>query len=42
MASWVAMKVFFYATGFARVPKGLFVKGAPWRSVRFPIPVTET
>lgn len=31
------MKVTFFATGFARVPKGLFVKGAPWRSVRFPI-----
>lgn len=31
------MKVYFFATGFARVPKGLFVKGAPWRSVRFPI-----
>ena len=32
-----AVKVTFFATGFARVPKGLFVKGAPWRSVRFPI-----
>ncbi len=31
------MNVSFFATGFARVPKGLFVKGAPWRSVRFPI-----
>jgi glyoxylase-like metal-dependent hydrolase (beta-lactamase superfamily II) len=31
------MKVRFFATGFAKVPKGLFVKGAPWRSVRFPI-----
>ncbi len=31
------MKVTFFATGFARVPRGLFVKGAPWRSVRFPI-----
>jgi glyoxylase-like metal-dependent hydrolase (beta-lactamase superfamily II) len=31
------MRVHFFATGFARVPKGLFVEGAPWRSVRFPI-----
>lgn len=31
------MKVYLFATGFAKVPKGLFVRGAPWRSVRFPI-----
>ncbi len=31
------MRVTFFATGFAWVSKGLFVKGASWRPVRFPI-----
>lgn len=31
------MKLYFLSTGFASVPKGLFVSGAPWKSVRFPI-----
>ena len=31
------MKVYFLATGFGRVIKGLFVKGAGFKSIRFPI-----
>lgn len=31
------MKIYFLATGFGRVAKGLFVKGAGFRSIRFPI-----
>ena len=31
------MKLYMVTTGFASVPKGLFVSGAPWKSVRFPI-----
>lgn len=31
------MKLYFLSTAFASVPKGLFVSGAPWKSVRFPI-----
>ena len=31
------MKVFFLATGFASVPMGLFVRGASWRRIEFPI-----
>lgn len=31
------MKVYLFASAFSRVPKGLFVKGAPWKSVQFPI-----
>ncbi|MGD0211542.1 MAG: hypothetical protein ABSC14_11245, partial [Desulfomonilia bacterium] len=31
------MKVYFLATGFGNVAKGLFVQGAGFKSVRFPI-----
>ena len=31
------MKLFLISTAYASVPKGLFVSGAPWKSVRFPI-----
>lgn len=31
------MKIYFFVTGISKVPKGLFVKGAPWKSVQFPI-----
>lgn len=31
------MKIYFFATAYSRVPKGLFVKGATWKSVKFPI-----
>ncbi len=31
------MKVYFLTTGFGSVPKGLFVRGAGWGKVRFPI-----
>jgi glyoxylase-like metal-dependent hydrolase (beta-lactamase superfamily II) len=31
------MKIYFLASGFGKVPKGLFVAGAPWKSIRFPI-----
>jgi len=31
------MKVYFFATAFSSIPKGLFVKGQPWKRVRFPI-----
>lgn len=31
------MKLYFLSTAFASVPKGLFVSGAPWKSVCFPI-----
>ena len=31
------MKVFFLASGFASVPRGLFVRGAPWKHIEFPI-----
>jgi glyoxylase-like metal-dependent hydrolase (beta-lactamase superfamily II) len=31
------MKIYFLSTGFGSVAKGLFVQGAGWRNVRFPI-----
>jgi len=31
------MKVYFISSGYATVPKGLFVKGEAWKKVRFPI-----
>jgi glyoxylase-like metal-dependent hydrolase (beta-lactamase superfamily II) len=31
------MKIYFFATGFGRVAKGLFVQGAGMKSVQFPI-----
>lgn len=31
------MKVYFLSTGYAYVPKGLFVAGESWKKVRFPI-----
>ena len=31
------MKIYFFATGFGNVAKGLFVQGAGFKSVRFPI-----
>jgi glyoxylase-like metal-dependent hydrolase (beta-lactamase superfamily II) len=31
------MKIFFLSTGFGNVVKGLFVQGAGWRNIRFPI-----
>jgi len=31
------MKIYFLATGFGNVAKGLFVQGAGWRNIRFPI-----
>lgn len=31
------MKIYFLATGFGSVAKGLFVQGAGWKTVRFPI-----
>ena len=31
------MKIYFLATGFGRVAKGLFVQSAGWKTVRFPI-----
>jgi glyoxylase-like metal-dependent hydrolase (beta-lactamase superfamily II) len=31
------MKLYLLSTAYGSVPKGLFVSGAPWKSVRFPI-----
>jgi glyoxylase-like metal-dependent hydrolase (beta-lactamase superfamily II) len=31
------MKIYFLATGFASVPKGLFVEGEKWKRICFPI-----
>jgi glyoxylase-like metal-dependent hydrolase (beta-lactamase superfamily II) len=31
------MKLFFLSSGYATVPKGLFVRGEHWKKVRFPI-----
>lgn len=31
------MKIYFFATGFGEVAKGLFVQGAGWRNIRFPV-----
>ncbi len=31
------MKLYLLSTAYGSVPKGLFVSGAPWKTVRFPI-----